>query len=32
MLLGSSRPYPWFIFEENRRLTDNDDVDDDENQ
>ena len=25
MLLGSSRPYPWFILEENERLTDDDD-------
>ena len=27
MLLGSSRPYPWFILEENGRYTDDDDDD-----
>ena len=25
MLLGSGRPYPWFILEENGRWTDDDD-------
>ena len=30
MLLGSSRPYPWFILEENGRWTDDDDDDDDD--
>ena len=28
MLLGSSRPYPCFILEENGRQTDDDDDDD----
>ena len=30
MLLGSSRPYPWLILEENRRSADDDDDDDDD--
>ena len=30
MLLGSSRPYPWLILEENGRWTDDDDDVDDE--
>ena len=32
MLLGSSRPYPWFILEENGRWTDDDDDDDDDDE
>ena len=30
MLLGSSRPYPWSIFEESGRWNDDDDNDDDD--